>query len=161
VSKADLIIEKIAEVATRAGRERGIEPVEVQLVGGGGHRVLRIFIDKPGGVTHEDCQFISEYVGTVLDVEDTVPGGRYTLEVSSPGVERKLVKPRDFERVLNQRVRVVTREPISGQTVWQGLLEAADATSIRVAGEGRKGEPGVTVTIPLNMIAKAQLKFEW
>ena len=151
------------EITARAGRERGVEPVEVELVGGGGHRVLRIFIDridKPGGVTHDDCQFISEYVGTVLDVEDVIAGGQYQLEVSSPGVERKLKTPRDFERHQGQKVRVVTREPIEGNTVWEGTLTAATADSITVQ-TFRKGAPDASAKIPLNAITRANLKFEW
>ena len=82
------------------------------MLGGGGSRVLRIFIDKPEGVTHADCEFISQNVGTILDVEDVIPGARYTLEVSSPGVERKLTKPREFERFVGQKVKVVLRQPV-------------------------------------------------
>ena len=82
-------------IATRgtaqALRQAGLEVVEVQLLGGGGARVLRIFIDKPEGVTHADCEMISQNVGTILDEEDVIPGAHYTLEVSSPGVERKLI----------------------------------------------------------------------
>ena len=64
---------------------------------------MRISIDKPEGVTHADCELVSQQVGTILDVEDVVPGGSYTLEVSSPGVERKLIKPQDFERFQGRR----------------------------------------------------------
>ena len=79
------VVEKVREIAERAGASEGSEIVDVQLLGGGGTRVLRIFIDKPAGVTHADCEFMSQQVGTILDVEDVIPGGRYTLEVSSPG----------------------------------------------------------------------------
>lgn len=191
MNKADTIA-KITEIVERAGREQGIEPVEVDLVGGGEHRVLRIFIDKiptdnppvaadtaadpeahpetdapqlPPGVTHEDCQFISEYVGTVLDVEDLIPGGRYTLEVSSPGVERKLTKPRDFERHVGQAVKVVCREPIAGRSVWEGTLQAFAAGRLTVAPAQKKGKnpppPDPPVEIPLDSITRANLKFEW
>jgi ribosome maturation factor RimP len=150
------ILAQVEEIVARAGREQAIEAVEVQLLGTGGTRVLRIFIDKPGGVTHADCEYISEYVGTVLDVEDVIPGGRYTLEVSSPGVERKLVKPRDFERVMGQKVKVVVREPIEGQPVWEGTLTACADGAITV--EPAEGE---AVKIPLAAVTRAQLKFEW
>ncbi len=84
------VVEKVREIAERVASREGMEIVDVQLLGGGGSRVLRIFIDKPQGVSHADCEFISQNVGTILDVEDVVPGSGYTLEVSSPGVERKL-----------------------------------------------------------------------
>src|SRR2546428_10560025 len=86
----EAIAEKVREIAGRVGSSEVVEIVEVLFLGGGGSRILRIFIDKPQGVTHADCEFISQQVGTILDVEDVVPGGSYTLEVSSPGLERKL-----------------------------------------------------------------------
>ena len=74
----------------------GIEVVEVQILGGGKARLVRIFIDRLAGVTHADCELVSRGVGAILDAEDVVPGEGYTLEVSSPGIERKLSKPGDF-----------------------------------------------------------------
>lgn len=87
------IIERVQEIAERVGADTGLEIVDVQLLGGGTNRVLRIFIDKPEGVTHADCEHISQHVGTILDVEDVIPGGRYTLEVSSPGGGAKALAP--------------------------------------------------------------------
>ena len=81
----EAITAQVAEIADRVGRPLDIEAVEVELLGGGNSRVLRIYIDKPAGVTHADCEFISQNLGTILDVEDVIPGGSYTLEVSSPG----------------------------------------------------------------------------
>src|SRR5678816_2706458 len=92
------IVEKVREITERVGADTGLEVVDVQLLGGGGTRVLRIFIDKPEGVSHADCEYITQQVGTILDVEDVIPGGRYTMEDSSPGVERKLARPREVER---------------------------------------------------------------
>src|SRR5512132_1681399 len=92
------IASKIEEVARRVAGSEGLELVEVEVKGGGNNRLVRIAIDKPEGVTHGDCELVSQQVGTILDVEDVVPGGRYTLEVSSPGVERKLLKLKDYER---------------------------------------------------------------
>src|SRR5215831_9895236 len=107
----DTVVEKIRDIAERVGASEGIEIVDVELRGGGRSRMLRIYIDKPDGVSHADCERISHDVGTILDVEDVVPGDSYTLEVSSPGVERKLSKPRDFERFIGQKVKVVLKEP--------------------------------------------------
>ena len=90
------------EIAERVAASSGLEVVEVELRGGGKARMLRIFIDKPHGVTHEDCANLSREVGTILDVEDAVPGGSYVLEVSSPGLDRKLSRPADFERFTGQ-----------------------------------------------------------
>src|SRR3984957_14939207 len=115
---------KVQEIAERVGASEGLEIVVVQLLGGGSARVLRIFIDKPEGVTHADCEMISQNVGTILDVEDVIPGGRYTLEVSSPGVERKLSQPREFERFSGRKIKVVLREAVEGQRHWAGLLKS-------------------------------------
>jgi ribosome maturation factor RimP len=150
------VVDTVREIAERAGSSEGIEIVDVQLLGGGGTRVLRLFIDKPSGVTHADCEFMSEQVGTILDVEDVIPGGRYTLEVSSPGVERKLTKPSDFERFVGQKVKVVLRQPVAEQRHWAGVLKSfADGTLTL------EPAPGKLVEIPFDQVEKANLKFEW
>ncbi|HZO57115.1 MAG TPA: ribosome maturation factor RimP [Bryobacteraceae bacterium] len=150
------IIDKVTEIVERAGRKSGIEAVEVELKGAGNSRILRIFIDKPEGVTHADCQHISEYVGTVLDVEDVIPEGRYTLEVSSPGVERKLSRPRDFERFTGQNAKLVLTAPVGDRKVWEGKLAGFSDGIITL--EPAQGEP---VKIPLDQVARANLKFNW
>src|SRR5262245_63099035 len=98
------ILSKIEAIAERVAQSEGIEIVEIELKGGGKNRFLRISIDKPEGVTHGDCELISQQVGTILDVEDVVPG-TYTLEVSSPGVARKLRKYKDCERLDRRSTR--------------------------------------------------------
>src|SRR5277367_2598415 len=147
---------KVQEIAERVASSEGLEIVEVQLLGGGAARVLRIFIDKPEGVTHGDCEFISHNVGTILDVEDVIPGARYTLEVSSPGVERKLTKPQEFERFVGQKVKVVLREPIENQRHWVGALKSFAEGIITL-----EPSPGRSVEFPLDQVEKANLKFEW
>jgi ribosome maturation factor RimP len=148
---------KILEIAERVGSDEGIEIVDVQLLGGGGSRLLRIFIDKPEGVSHADCEFISQQVGTILDVEDVVPGSTgYTLEVSSPGVERKLTRPRDFERFVGQKVKVALREPVENQRHWVGALKSFAEGIITL-----EPSPGRSVQFPLEQVERANLKFEW
>jgi len=119
------VVSKIEEIARRVGKSEGIEIVEVELKGGGNNQLLRIFIDKIEGVTHADCELISQQVGTILDVDDIVPG-RYTLEVSSPGVERKLSKPGDYERFQGKKAKIVLRDPIDNQRHWEGTLAGVD-----------------------------------
>ncbi len=150
------VTQKVAEIAERAGERDGIEVVDVELLGGGRSRVLRIFIDKPQGVTHADCEMISHHVGTVLDVEDVIPGGSYTLEVSSPGVERKLSKPREFERFTGQKVKVVLRQPVDNQRTWTGTLKAFNQGVVTL-----EPAPGKDIQFPLEQVEKANLKFEW
>src|SRR5580658_4626374 len=150
------VVEKVREIAERVGASEHIEVVDVQLLGGGGSRLLRIFIDKPEGVTHADCEYISQHVGTILDVEDVVPGARYTLEVSSPGVERKLSKPREFERFVGQKVKVVLRQPVENQRTWTGALKSFAEGIITL-----EPSPGRSVQFALDQVEKANLKFEW
>jgi ribosome maturation factor RimP len=118
-----LDIDRIRGIAERVAVSSGLELVEVELRGGGRARMLRIVIDKPGGVTHEDCANLSREVGTILDVEDAVPGGSYVLEVSSPGLDRRLVRPADYERFIGSRVKLTTRQPINGSRYFEGRLE--------------------------------------
>ena len=86
--------------------------------------MLRIVIDKPAGVTHEDCANVSREVGTILEVEDAMPGGSYLLEVSSPGLDRKLVRPADYERFIGSLVKLTTREPVNGNQHFEGRLQS-------------------------------------
>jgi ribosome maturation factor RimP len=147
---------KIEEIAHRVAESEGIELVEVEVKGGGVNRFVRISIDKPDGVTHGDCELISQQVGTILDVEDVVPGGRYTLEVSSPGVERKLLKAQDYERFQGKKARISLRQPLEGRRNWDGTLAgfADGVITLETA-------PGQTVQFPLDGVQKANLKFEW
>jgi ribosome maturation factor RimP len=126
-------IDKVRQIAERVAGSSGLEVVEVEALGSGKHRTLRVFIDKPGavpaadrpdGVTHEDCSKFSREFGTIVDVEDAFPGGSYVLEVSSPGLDRKLTKAADFERFRGQRVKLMTREPVNNNRHFEGKLES-------------------------------------
>jgi ribosome maturation factor RimP len=147
---------KIEEIARRVAEPEGLEVVEVEVKGGGNNRFVRVSIDKPEGVTHGDCEMVSQQVGTILDVEDVVPGGRYTLEVSSPGVERKLLKPQDFERFQGKKARITLREPLEGRRNWEGTLAGFDNGVVAL-----ETQPGTTVRFTFEQVHKANLKFEW
>ena len=150
------IAARVTEVARRVAESEGLEVIEVQLLGGGKKRMLRITIDKPAGVSHADCELISQQVGTILDVEDIMPGGSYTLEVSSPGVERKLRGPADFERFIGRKAKVVLREPVEDRRYWEGILAgfAGDVVTLEPS-------PGKTVQFTVGQVEKANLKFDW
>lgn len=164
----DEIVAKIAEIAERVADPEGIEIVDVQLLGAGRGRLLRIFIDRPQpasgdaspdrphGVSHADCEFISQQVGTILDIEDVIPGDSYTLEVSSPGLERKLSKAKDFERFVGKKAKVVLREPVENQRSWEGRLAGISQGIVAL-------EPGTgrVIHFPLDQVQKANLKFDW
>jgi ribosome maturation factor RimP len=151
------LLEKITEIGERTAMGTDIEIADVQLRGGGNARLLRVYIDKPGGVTHEDCERISRGLSKLLDDEDIIPGDSYTLEVSSPGIDRPLFKPRDFERVVGQKIRLAVQPPgqQSRQSLEGRLTQFADgALEVEVA-------PGNLVHIPLENVHKAKLKFDW
>jgi ribosome maturation factor RimP len=150
------IVAKITEVAERVAEPEGIEIVEAQLLGSGRGRLLRIYIDRPQGVTHSDCEFISHQVGTILDIEDVIPGDSYTLEVSSPGLERKLSKAKDFERFVGQKAKVVLREPVENQRSWVGKLTGISQGIVEL-----EPSAGRLIHFPLAQVEKANLKFDW
>ena len=157
-------LDKIQEIAERVAQSGGLEVVEVELRGGGKARMLRIFIDKPGGVTHEDCANFSREVGTIFDVEDAVPGSTYTLEVSSPGLDRRLSKAAEFERFNGSLVKLMTRDPVNGNRHFEGRLQWLGDGCIGLELSGRKKskkqesvEAGTKVEIELANIEKANL----
>jgi ribosome maturation factor RimP len=126
-----LEFDRVREIAERVAASSGLEVVEVEFRGSGQSRMLRVFLDKPGaadgdplaGVTHGDCANFSREFGTILDVEDAIAGS-YTLEVSSPGLDRKLTKTKDFERFTGSRVKVMTRIPVNNNRYFEGRLES-------------------------------------
>jgi ribosome maturation factor RimP len=134
---------------------QGYELVDVELKGAGKSSVLRIFIDNPSGISHRDCELVSEQVGTVLDVEDLIPFS-YTLEVSSPGLERKLVKESDFTRFGGKLARIQTRIPLRQQKVFRGRLLGVNEGKVRL--ELPRGD---VLEIPLDVIQEARLEFDW
>jgi ribosome maturation factor RimP len=152
----DSLIQRVAEIAGRAARREGLSVWDVELAGSGRRRVLRIYIDKPGGVTLDDCERISQQVGAVLDAEDVVPGESYQLEVSSPGVERRLTRPHHFELCRGQKVRLQLREPVEGQRRWEGVLQGIEEG--RVVLETGSGK---IIRFGMEIIEKANLQFEW
>ena len=125
-----LDVERVREIAERVAASSGLEIVDIEFLGGGKARMLRVFLDKPAagtdplaGVTHEDCANFSREFGTILEVEDVMPGS-YTLEVSSPGLDRKLIKAADFTRFTGTRMKLTTRQPVGNNRHFEGLLES-------------------------------------
>jgi len=157
-------LEKIYEIVGRVAESSGLEVVEVELRGGGKARMLRIYIDKPGGVTHDDCTNFSREAGTIFDVEEAVPGGSYTLEVSSPGLDRKLSKPAEFERFTGSLVKLRTRDPVNGNRHFEGRMRwlgdgriSLELTGRRKSKKHNTQEAGNKVDLELANIEKANL----
>lgn len=156
-------MEKIRQIAERVATSHNLEVVELELHGGGKARTLRVFIDKPEGVTHEDCANFSREFGTILDVEDAVPGGSYLLEVSSPGLDRKLSNAADFARFQGSLVKLSTREPVNGNRHFEGRLTRFENDSLTldlgaVASRKKQKQQGSgELTIAFQNVEKANL----
>ena len=139
-----VMLEKNAEGRARlkAEAEAGTEGLPEKLLEGS------LAVEQLSGLTHEDCARFSRDFGVLLDVEDLVPGEEYTLEASSPGLDRKLIRPEDFERFAGCLVKVQTFEPIRNNRHWQGRLLAAVSAGRESKEQGSKAEIG-TITIDL------------
>ena len=152
---ANAIAEKVKELAGRVAAERGLELVHAEYARGERSSwVVRVFIDKSGGVTHEDCAAISLRLGALLDVEDFIAAA-YTLEVSSPGLERELYSLEDFRRFTGSLAKLKTSVPLGSQRNFRGRV--AGVTEERVLFHDRA--IGL-VEIPFANIAKAQLEID-
>jgi ribosome maturation factor RimP len=163
--KREEAVSKIRQIAELAAVDAGIEIVDVELKGSGRYQQLRIVIDKPGGVTHDDCKLIDHAVSDEVDTVDPI-AGPYELEVSSPGVERPLKKWQDWERFVGQKVKVVLKTPLissdqkPGRSVdlknFEGaVFGAADQTITIELSDGHQ------VAFPFEQVSRANLKFEW
>jgi len=153
--------EQVRAIIERVATSYGLEVWEIEFRGTGGKsRMLRVYIDKPSGVTHEDCEHLSREVSTILDVEDPIKGS-YVLEVSSPGLDRKLRGAADYERFKGSLMKLQTLEPVNGTRNYEGRLQDFDGSRLSLElppkGKGKKQEPGGTVEIDLTNVAKANL----
>jgi ribosome maturation factor RimP len=148
-------VDKIREMAGRVAASEGIEVVEVEMLGGGGSRRVRIFIDKPGGITHADCELVSRQMSAILDVEDLI-SGRYLLEVSSPGLDRKLYKLADCERFRGQKAKVRLHRRIDGQQNFTGRLQGVEEGMLAL-----EIAPGNVLRFRWEDVSLARLAVEW
>lgn len=147
-------LEQIWEIAERVATSEGLALIDVELKGGRSNPLLRIYIDKPQGVSHADCALVSEQVSAILDIEDPFPAS-YTLEVSSPGLDRALTRPSHYEHFSGRRARLVLREPVGDQRVFEGRLAGFEAGKVRLdLGEGSMKE------LEIANILKARLVVE-
>jgi len=150
-----LSLEKTTALIDEVVQAEGFELVEVELKGSPGRRILRIFIDRASGINHDDCARISGLVGPLLEVEEAVAGS-YTLEVSSPGLNRRLRTPGEFQRFAGRLVKISTTEAVEGSRHFRGTLLGMKGD--RVAVERRDA---TSVLIPLDVVAKAHLDFDF
>ena len=190
-----LQMDEIRRLAERVAASHHLEVVDVEFGGGGRSRALRIFVEKDAverarlkaraeagevedlpksvpvellsGVTHEDCAAFATDFGTLLDVEDVVPGAEYTLEVSSPGLERKLARAEDFARFQGSLVKVKTFTPVNSCREWMGRLTGfadgvlkIDLAAVKQKGKAKKAAVAETIEIQLKDVEKANLVAE-
>ena len=147
-------LERIREAAERVARSLGIDVVDVEWKVGK-QRFLRVYIDKPEGVSHKDCEAVSNQLSVILDVEDLVPGPHYILEVSSPGLDRKLTKPAEFERFAGRLAKISTNEPVENQKFFEGRLAGVADGKVQIEVKGR------VIALPMEGIRKANLVVEF
>ncbi len=149
------IQERVRTFAEKVAIDNGLELVHCEVAGPDNNPIVRVFIDKPGGVTHENCASVSLHLGTLLDVEDFIHSS-YTLEVSSPGLERGLYKRADFERFVGNLAKLRTNGPVNGQRNFRGRL-------LGVEGEHLLFEDRTSgrLSIPLESLAKANLEYDY
>ncbi|UCE20188.1 MAG: ribosome maturation factor RimP [Gemmatimonadota bacterium] len=147
---SDAINNRVKELVERAVQEEGFELVDIQFPRFRARQQVRIFIDKEGGVTVGDCRQVSKRIGEVLDIENPYPM-RYTLEVSSPGVDRPLKTVRDFQRNVGRTLSVSVSEEHCQEVLRNGVLKEVDEETVVLETDGGRLE------IPLRCIVKAQV----
>jgi len=191
-----LQMDELRRLAERVAASHHLEVVEVEFGGGGKSRALRVFVEKDAaerkrlaeraaageavdvpkgvpvellsGVTHEDCAAFATDFGTLLDVEDVVPGAEYTLEVSSPGLERRLSRAEEFARFAGSLIKVKTFTPVNQNRMWTGRLTGfadgvlrIDLAAVKQKGKAKKAAAAETIEIPLSNVEKANLVVEF
>ncbi len=149
----DDLLKKLWDIGHEIVEAKGFELIDVEFVKESGNWYLRYYIDKPGGITLDDCQSISVELGRLLDITDPIPYS-YILEVSSPGIERPLKKDKDFLRHIGSFVEIKTFEKIEGKKVFTGNLEDYSDNIVTVKN-------GQSYLIPKEKISSAKLKFRW
>ena len=190
-------VAEVRSIAERVAASHHLEVVDVEFGGGGKSRALRVYLEKDAaerkrlkeraaageelelpkgvplellsGVTHEDCAAFANDFGTVLDVENAIPGGEYTLEVASPGLERKVSRPAEFERFTGSLIKVKLFAPVNNSKVWTGRLTGfadgvvkIDVTAVKQKGKAKKAAVEAQVLeIPLKDVEKANLVAEF
>jgi ribosome maturation factor RimP len=149
--------ETIRDVAQRVTSGRGYELIDVEVKRERGGHFVRLFVDKEGGIGLDELQSVSEEVSAILDAEDPIDSA-YTLEVSSPGLDRPLKTEADYRRFVGKLVKLSSYEPLDGRRHWTGRLQSVEGGAVTVTLEKEKG---ATARIPLDKIAHGRLEVEF
>jgi ribosome maturation factor RimP len=155
-------LDRVRALATRVASSYGLDIFDVELKREGGQQVLRVIVDRPGpaatpeeSVSIDDCARVAEELGTLLDVEDVMPGG-YTFEVSSPGLDRPLRSAEDYRRFAGRWAKIVTSQPVERQTAFSGRVKGIEGDDVLFESEGKK-----LMKLPLRLISRARLEVEF
>jgi ribosome maturation factor RimP len=159
---AETVVEKVRAIAGRVAAGYGLEVFDVQFRREAPGMVLRVQIDRPGPASREDdsvsvgdCASVSRDLSAIFDVDDVVPGA-YTLEVSSPGLDRPLTRAEDYRRFAGRRAKLVMREAVDGQTFFKGTLGGVEEGHVLIDADDRR-----THRVPLAVITRANLEVEF
>jgi len=154
MGRKEEILDKVRQIAAPLAAQEGLELIDAEIGGGGGRQILRLFIDKAGGVSLDDCTAVSRAVSTALDVEDPIEGA-YDLEVSSPGLDRPLKTPEHFQKFLGSKVRVKTFGPLpdcENRRTFLGILQGYENGTIAIDVDGK------TFRVPHALVSKANVE---
>jgi ribosome maturation factor RimP len=160
-------LDKIRNAAERVARSEGLAVFDIEWKVGK-QRFLRVYLDRPpseaepqgGKISHQDCQRVSEQLSVILDVEDLVPGSSYVLEVSSPGLDRKLTQPGDYQRFSGRLAKIWLHEPVGSAAYYEGRLRGFQDGIVKLQLNGGRKESGKELDLPFANIRKANLKIE-
>lgn len=147
---SEQVVKQVRQIALPIVQEAGMELVDVEFLKEGGHWYLRVFIDKPDGINHEDCRFVSEKIDKLLD-EKVQVAHEYNLEVSSPGIERPLNKLEDYQRFIGNNAIITTFAPINGRKKFNGCLQGIRGGNVVIDIDGAE------LLVSLEQIASARL----
>lgn len=162
MSENSEFMSRIRDLAEPVARREGCEIYDIEWVSGhhGKGRVLRVYIDKRGGVSLEDCANVSRGLNLILDVDDAIPGSGYSLEVSSPGLERNLRESRHFSAAIGSLIQVKLKEPKDNLRVFRGRLESLDDVNGSEVAEGMETTAGAFITVELDNKKQVKVRVE-
>ncbi len=152
----DILREKIEPLI----EEEGVEMVELEFFEAGSASVLRIYVDKVGGVTVRECADLSKRIGDLLEIENLIPH-RYVLEVSSPGLDRPLTTPADFKRKIGERVKIFLKEEVDGKKELRGKIKGLEGENLLLLVESSGGckDEEKAKNVPLRVVTKAKIMY--
>lgn len=146
-----MIVERVKELLEPVLEERGLSLVDVEMTSGK-RPVLRIYIYNPDGTSIDDCEWVSKRIGALLDVEDLI-SSHYVLEVSSPGLDRKIKNPHEYDIFKGRNVRIKTSQPLEDKTIFKGILKGKEGDEVLIQEEDK------VYRIPISKITSAKLEF--